>query len=85
MYEAADWYYQQSPRLADTLMSRIEDRLRDIFDQPDRFARHAIGCRYTKVTKFPYVLFFNATDQFVDVLGLAHVSRSHEKWRQRIN
>ncbi len=83
--EAADWYFQQSPGLGVALLSHIEDRLREVIEQPERFAKHAVGCKHSKIVKFPYVLLFNATDQVVEVLALIHVARSDEKWRERIN
>ncbi len=88
--EAADWYFQQSASLGVALLSyivallsHIEVRLREVIEQPERFAKHAAGCKHSKIAKFPYVLLFNATDQVV--LALVHVARSDEKWRERIN
>lgn len=83
--QAADWYHQQSPGLGDVLLSTMNARVQEIIQQPERFAWHTAGCRYSKIAKFPYVLLFNVTDEFVELVSFVHVSRSDEKLRERFN
>jgi plasmid stabilization system protein ParE len=83
--EAAGWYDRRSPGLGNAFVDLVRKCTADVIADPERFALSTSGCRYARVSRFPYVLLFDANDQEVQLLAVLHTARSIEKWRERVS
>jgi plasmid stabilization system protein ParE len=81
--EAADWYNRRSAGLGDAFVDLVRKCVADVIADPERFASSPSGCRYGRVSRFPYVVLFDITDSELLMLGVLHTARSMEKWRER--
>jgi len=81
--EAADWYDRRSPGLGDAFVDRVRRCVADVLADPERFALTPSGCRYIRVSRFPYVVLFDLAEKELLLLGVLHTARSEDKWRER--
>ncbi len=81
--EAAEWYDQWSPGLGDAFVDLVRKCVAGVLADPQRFALSPSGCRYIRVPRFPYVVFFDLADNELLMLGVLHTAQSMEKWRER--
>ena len=82
--EAAGWYDRRSQGLGDAFIDLVRQTTGDVISDPERFAVSPSGCRYARVSRFPYVVLFDLTHQELNLLGVLHTARSMEKWRERL-
>jgi len=82
--EAAGWYDRRSPGLGDAFVDLVRQSAADVISDPGRFALSPAGCRYARVSRFPYVVIFDVTEHELQLLGVLHTARSMEKWRERM-
>ena len=80
--EAANWYDLRSPGLGEAFIAMVRKRVNDVIADPNRYGRTPSGCRYVRLTRFPYLLLFEITEDELLLLGVLHTARSLEKWRQ---
>jgi hypothetical protein len=81
--EAALWYDHRSAGLGDAFADLVRQCVADVIADPQRFPMSASGCRYSRVSRFPYVVLFDLVDDELLMLGVLHTARSMEKWRER--
>jgi len=82
--EAAGWYDRRSSGLGDAFVEVVRQSVQDVIRDPQRFAVSPSGCRYIRVSRFPYVVLFDLIDDELLILAVLHTARSMEKWRERI-
>jgi toxin ParE1/3/4 len=79
--EAADYYREIDPGLANRWVDAVEHRLVDIGRQPrlgsPRFSEtlSVVGLRYKAVSRFPYLVFYVETENDVIVVRILHERR----------
>jgi len=74
--EAALWYEQQRVGLGDELIQAVDEQIAIIVERPKSFAvvrRKEI--RRALVDRFPYAVYFIATDELISVVGILHTSQ----------
>jgi len=69
------WYDRQRAGLGREFRATIEDHLRQITDNPERFPRVRRNVRRAVVRRFPFVIHFLVEADQVVVLSLFHTSR----------
>ena len=82
--EAFGWYERQSPglgteflRCLDSCLSLV-DRHPEIFREVHRQSRMAI------VRRFPYLVIYRVTPDFISVIAVMHGSRHPRRWKGRL-
>jgi toxin ParE1/3/4 len=79
--EVIDHYAAEDPRIATRFVGAFERTLRRLAERPatgsPRFAAllDFPGLRHVMVPRFPYLVFFLITDDWVDVIAVLHGSR----------
>jgi toxin ParE1/3/4 len=84
--EALAHYRQEAPvYVVDDLDAKIESALTEIASHPERYSHwEGTPARKYVLPRFPYVIFYlNRTDG-VQIVALAHTSRSPGYWKSRI-
>lgn len=84
LVSALDYYESISPGLADRFRESVDQRLADIERNPESFPFDIPPARFTKIERFPYVIFFVvAKAGWVVVLAIVHGASDPNRWRTR--
>jgi plasmid stabilization system protein ParE len=82
--ESVDWYLERSPRTAARFIAEIDDAIRKIVADPQRFPRTYAGCQRCSLTSFPYsIVYYRQESKFV-IVAVAHAKRRANYWRHRV-
>ncbi|OYT16930.1 MAG: hypothetical protein B7C24_05225 [Bacteroidetes bacterium 4572_77] len=79
-----EFYYQDSPKVADTLFIRINLSFENIKQNPKSFPVAHKDVRKYVVKKFPFVIYYRIVDAVIQVAAIFHTSRNSEIWDERI-
>jgi plasmid stabilization system protein ParE len=82
--EAYAWYEAQRVGRGEDFLTRVDAGIRAILRFPEMHAKVHGNCRRALVRKFPYAIFYEASDGVVTVYCVFHTSRDPEKWRKRL-
>lgn len=80
LVEATEWYDQQIFGLGDQFKKSIRASVESIIVDPERFPIDDYGDRYKQATRFPYLIFFDVTNDEILMLGVYHTSRSRKNF-----
>ena len=85
-YDAAfDWYLARSPNAALRFDVEVDNALRQIVDNPRRWADGTSHTRRYPLRKFPFLLIYREMPQNrIEIVAVAHTSRKPGFWKQRI-
>jgi plasmid stabilization system protein ParE len=80
--EAAEWYESKRVGLGVELVAVVDRAIDEILDAPASFPfwRSDRPYRRKVISRFPYVIFFRATDKFVEITAVAHAMRRPGYW-----
>ncbi len=81
--EAIDWYSEREPSIAWALSEEVRIAVESLKNDPVRYPMLGPRHRFLLLKRFPYLLVFQATDQKVYVLAVAHAARRPGYWRKR--
>ena len=84
MDEAYGWYERQRTGLGEEVLGCIDACIQAICRTPEMYAKAHDNYRRGLVRRFPYVVFYEATEETVTVYGVFHTSQDSKKWRQRL-
>jgi len=73
--QAAAWYGSQRTGLDDAFIAEVSRTLAGLQDEPWRFAVTALGLRRALVRRFPFAVYFRASEPSVHVLAVLHLHR----------
>jgi plasmid stabilization system protein ParE len=84
--EAAGWYEAKRPGLGVELIATVEHAFDEIQDAPLSHALWRVDRPYRRkvLTRFPYVIFFRAEGDEVEVIAVAHAKRRPGFWMGRV-
>jgi plasmid stabilization system protein ParE len=82
--DAFDWYEAQRAGLGRQFLDEIEACLGRIAARPEAFPVAMRDARRALVRRFPYSVYFRASDHEVRVLAVIHQSRDPRVWRGRV-
>lgn len=85
LQEAIDWYSRQDATVGQRLRVTIREKIGELRSHPLLYAADADDLRETIAKPFPYRIVYYVKDPFVEVLAIAHTSREHGYWRDRLN
>ncbi len=80
---ARDWYSRQRPGLDDDLLAQLTDFLDQVSAMPGLHAIVWQDVRACKLSRFPYVVYYRALADRVEVLAVLHGSRDASAWKSR--
>jgi plasmid stabilization system protein ParE len=82
---AAVWYESKRAGLGAELLAAVDEALERIADAPLAFPvwRERMPFHRGDVRRFPYLIFFTASDAALDVFAFAHAKRRPGYWMDR--
>ena len=81
--EAAAWYDRRSCSLGDAFVRQTKAKVADIQLNPQQYGRFFAEARYAQLSRFPYIILFEDTDEAIYFAGVLHTARDPAKWRER--
>jgi plasmid stabilization system protein ParE len=78
-----EYYFEDSPIVADAFFQRINDSFESIKKTPFSFPEVYKSIRKFIVKKFPFVIYFQVEEYTVKVIAIFHTSRNPEVWKER--
>jgi toxin ParE1/3/4 len=78
-----EFYYEDSPKVADTFFKRINLGFENIKQNPTSFPIAHKDVRKYVVKKFPFVIYYRIIDSIIQVIAIFHTSRNPEIWNDR--
>lgn len=81
--EAVDWYAERSVAVAERFVDAVTRTLDHIEQRPELYAKVLINVREALVQGFPYCIYYEVEEQWIDVIAVFHTSRDPEVWQRR--
>jgi plasmid stabilization system protein ParE len=81
--EAFTWFEEQRVGLGHEFLDDLRECLELIRAKPEWYAVLYRGIRAKPFRRFPYVVYFRASDKRVDVVAVQHGHRNPRGWRWR--
>ncbi|MCC7493135.1 MAG: type II toxin-antitoxin system RelE/ParE family toxin [Fimbriimonadaceae bacterium] len=85
LLEAAAWYAEHGPNLPRQLRREVQEAVRAIREQPERFPLLHQDIRRCLLRRFPYALLYRATHDLVVIVAVMHLSREPGYWQERLD
>jgi plasmid stabilization system protein ParE len=84
--QAAEWYESKRVGLGVELVAVVDRAFDEILDAPVSHALWRADRPYRRkvLTRFPYIVFFRATDEAVEIVAVAHAKRRPGYWVGRV-
>jgi toxin ParE1/3/4 len=79
-----EYYYYDSPKVADAFFLRINSSLETIKKTPLSFPEIYKSLRKFTVKKFPFVIYYQVVDYTIIVISIFHTSRNPNIWTERV-
>jgi toxin ParE1/3/4 len=79
-----EYYYDESPKVADAFFQRINSSLETIKKTPLSFPEIHKSLRKYTVKKFPFVIYYQVFDSTIKVIAIFHTSRNPKIWTERV-
>jgi plasmid stabilization system protein ParE len=80
---AREWYRARSLQAAFRFESELERVLDLIAANPDTFPKYDDNHRFALLRRFPYCVIYQQRSENIDVIAVAHTSRSVGYWHGR--
>jgi toxin ParE1/3/4 len=81
--EAVLWYEDQKPGLGVRFFTAVQETIAHIVENPRRFPVVYRDLRQAPVSRFPYLIFFVAQPNRLEIFAVFHTSRAPEIWKER--
>lgn len=83
--ESQSWYARQRLGLDAEFMRCVDEAIMRIQRNPMSFPIALRHARKAMVKRFPYTLYFEASESEIMVLAVFHAKRDPQTWRQRVD
>jgi plasmid stabilization system protein ParE len=83
LLEAYQWYERQRAGLGDRFLEAVEEIFVRIQADPEFYVAAVRNVRRGKVRTFPYVVYYRALADWVEVIAVLHGSRDPRIWQSR--
>ena len=83
--EAALWYEARSFGLGSDFLRAVDVCFSEIQRNPERFQQVYRQARKARLRRFPYAVYFVATDTEVRVVACMHARRDPRRWQERVD
>lgn len=81
--EAVEWYDRQSPGLGAEFVRCLDACLSLISRHPEMFPEMHRKARMALMRRFPYLVIYRPTTEFISVIAVIHGSRHPRRWKRR--
>ncbi|MBI1248737.1 type II toxin-antitoxin system RelE/ParE family toxin [bacterium] len=81
---AYQWYERCRSGLGEQFVSCIDDRIEIISQMPELYEKVYKEFRRAIVRRFPYVIFYELSENMVTIYGVFHASRHPDTWKKRM-
>ena len=83
--DSLDWYLDRSLEVARRFQAELAQTLDRIAARPEVVAADEDGIRWTRMDRFPHVVYYRVKDErLIEVLAVAHGRRQPGYWRDRL-
>lgn len=82
--EAYAWYEEKQVGLGNRFVDEVDRVLERIAESPNLYALVRGNVRRATVRTFPYVIYYSATADTVEVIAVLHGSRKPATWKRRL-
>jgi len=80
---AREWYRERSEAAADGFVAELDAAIAQILASPDRWPLYIPPTRRFLFRRYPYFVVYQATENAVQILAVAHGHRRPGYWRAR--
>lgn len=81
--EGYEWYEAQRQNLGIEFIDEIDAVINKIEETPQRYKKVYKNIRRALCKRFPFAVFFMATNQYIVVIGVLHQRRQPRVWQAR--
>ena len=81
--DAVAWYEEQRAGLGGEFLIELDAVMQRVAQTPLQFPQIKHGVRRALLNRFPYSVYFLASDEMVDVIAVVHQHRDPRIWEQR--
>ena len=82
--ESYGWYENREPGLGEDFLRCVEACVVMIQRHPQIFPIAVDEFRHAPIRRFPFEIFYEATDECIFVYSVFHCSQDPQKWRKRL-
>jgi plasmid stabilization system protein ParE len=82
--EAARYYAERSPQLAERFISSVENAIDLILESPERWRTIDEDVRRCLTRVFPYGILYTIESDYVLIVAVMHCSRRPGYWKSRL-
>jgi hypothetical protein len=75
----------RSRALGDAFVRQAKAKVADIQRSPQQYGRFFGEARCALLSRFPYIILFEDTEEAICFAGVLHTARDSAKWRERFN
>jgi plasmid stabilization system protein ParE len=83
-YEAIAWYMTQKIGLETEFMRCVDEAISRIQHNPFMFPIALRNTRKAMIKRFPYIIYYEVSNNEIMVLAIFHTKRSPNHWHKRI-
>jgi addiction module RelE/StbE family toxin len=80
-----EYYYDNSPNVANAFFHLVNDSLEIIKTSPLSFQKIHKSLRKFTIKKFPFVIYYQVVDYAIQIIAIFHSSRNPKIWTKRIH
>jgi len=84
MIAAAKYYENQQSHLGRRFLASVRESLAKIPFDPDLYPKIDSNTRRCLTRIFPYAILYRVKDQSIEILGVMHLHRKPNYWKQRL-
>ena len=81
--EAHTYYHEKDPTLAEEFLAVLDESLELLTRFPERYPKYDHGTRRMLLKRFPYQLIYQARDERILILAVAHSRKKPSYWADR--
>jgi plasmid stabilization system protein ParE len=81
---AHEWYAVRGEQAGARFLDALYQAALKVAESPQNWPSYSRRTRFVKLRRFPYLLVYEASDDSVLVVAVAHVRRRPRYWRRRL-
>ncbi|WP_443751243.1 type II toxin-antitoxin system RelE/ParE family toxin [Asticcacaulis solisilvae] len=82
--DAYAWYEKEQDGLGDSFMVHLSGLIERITTHPHHFPYAIADVRRSRITRFPYEIYFRERQETIYVIACFHSSRNPTSWQRRV-
>ena len=82
--DTVNYYNQENPGLGYEFAAAVDEAIQLITEYPEAWALISDRVRRCRVLRFPYGILYQITTDEIIIVGILHLHRNPESWKNRI-